>query len=225
MADRVWNAALTYLRLVGHHEYRNATELLDDVVQDEGLGAVNDAIAAVCRSLLDRVTFAPGTIDVNAAVDALAHEIVAVAQRHGEDEIDRQRALIVYLGSEGLPCLARTQVASWAPMELLGTLVACMLGLVGIVSEREDTTLTDVVSSITPPRTPTAALGTFGLAWRGEHGAEPFAGAIPKGYAPHITFLGDGTCSLRELFARVAYLRDERQVVTVPTTPQSLQST
>ncbi len=223
--DRVWNAALTYLRLVGHHEFSNATEVFDDVVEREGLGAVNDAVAEICRSLLDRVTFAPGTIDVNAAVDALAHEIVAVAQRSGDDEIARQRALIVYLGSEGLPCLARTQVASWAPMELLGTLVACMLGLVGVVSEREDLSLADIVGSIAPPLPPTAALGTFGLAWRGEHGAQPFAGAVPKGYAPHITFLGDGTCSLREVFARVAHLRNERHVIAVPTTEASLQST
>ncbi|HEX5095591.1 MAG TPA: hypothetical protein VFX21_06235, partial [Acidimicrobiia bacterium] len=51
-----------------------------------------------------------------------------------------------------------------------------------------------------------------GLAWRGNEGslAEPLAGVVPRGYTAHITFLGSGRCSLRSIFARVAYLRDAR---------------
>jgi hypothetical protein len=86
-----------------------------------------------------------------------------------------------------------------------------MIGLLGIVADDEHITLADVVAGIRLPGPPAMPEGTFTLAWRGANGAEPFAGAMPRGYTAHITFLGEEPCSLRSIFARVALLRDEQK--------------
>jgi hypothetical protein len=122
--------------------------------------------------------------------------------------LDRLRALIVFLGSEGLPCQARDDVASWSPEDRLHDSVACTVGLVGIVAGIEGATISETVDAITPPSPVVMPDGAFDLAWRGPGGAEPLAGFVPRGYTAHITFLGETTCSLRAIFARVANLRD-----------------
>lgn len=209
--------ALGYLRNIAREQYEQASDLLDDALRREGLGEMNGAMADVARSLLDRIEFSSGTIDVQAAVDALAQRVVEVAGSPRAGERERQRSLIVFLGSEGLPCAARTDVASWPPVDRLGALVTLAVGLAGAVAAMERRPLDELIGSVHPPAKPKAALGTFSLAWRGaDGGPAPLDGAVPRGYTAHITFLGSGTCSLRGIFARVAYLARPRPESTTP---------
>jgi hypothetical protein len=208
MGDRAWDATLAYLRLIGTHKVTDATELLTATIEREGIGAVNDALADVCRSLMDRVVFPAGTVDVHAIVDRVALRIIEVSRDEQPGALDRLRSLVVFLGSEGLPCAARDDVATWEPDDRLHDSIACVLGLVGIVAGIEGVTTAEAVARITPPSPMRAPDGAFGLAWRGPNGAEPFAGVVPRGYTAHITFLGEDTCSLRAIFARVAMLRN-----------------
>jgi hypothetical protein len=188
--------------------------LLDDAAAREGMGDVNGALADVGRALLDLVQFDAGTIDVQGVVEMLAKRALELAgTTHCGDE-SRLRALIVFLGSEGLPCAARSVVASWSPLDRRAALVALITGLTAWVAAERDTTFSAVVESLTPPAAPAVALGTFGLAWR--DGTSLFAGAVPAGATPRITFLGSGRCSLRAVFARVAYLRDVREGAETP---------
>jgi hypothetical protein len=207
-----WTCAVDYLQLLAAEQFETATDILERAIEAEGIGAMCEALSDVCRSLMDRVVFDPGTIDIHTVVERIAHRIVDVAQDTRPDALDHQRSLIVFLGSEGLPCAARADVATWTPIERLRALVACTVGLLGVVSDDERVEIADAVTTITPPATPEPALGTFGLAWRGEDSgiAEPFAGVVPHGYTAHFTFIGSGQCSLRAIFARVAYLRDMR---------------
>jgi hypothetical protein len=218
MSDRAWEMVLAYLRHIGRHDVGGATELLTATVEHEGIGAVNDALADVCRSLMDRVVFPAGTVDLHAVVDRVVLRIIELSGDEQPGALDRLRSLVVFLGSEGLPCAARDDVASWEPDDRLHDSIACMLGLVGIVAGIENATTADAVARITPPGPAVAPDGTFGLAWRGPNGAEPFAGVVPRGYTAHITFLGEQTCSLRAIFARVALLRDEPMLATTDAT-------
>jgi hypothetical protein len=217
MSGHTWDIALDYLRLIGTHDVAGATDLLSASVDGEGIGAVNDALADVCRSLMDRVIFPAGTVDIHAVVDRIALRVVELSHDEQPGALDRLRSLIVFLGSEGLPCAARDDVASWEPTERLYDSIACTLGLLGIVAGVEGKTTAEAVAGITPPRRAVAPEGTFGLAWRGPNGAEPFAGVVPRGYTAHITFVGEDTCSLRSIFARVAMLRDAPQLIEQPT--------
>ena len=45
----------------------------------DGIGAINDALADVCRSLMDRVIFPAGTIDIHAVVDRIALRVVELS--------------------------------------------------------------------------------------------------------------------------------------------------
>jgi hypothetical protein len=207
MSDRTWELMLNYLRRIGNHDVVGATELLTRTVEQEGIGAVNDALADVCRSLMDHVVFPAGTVDVHAIVDRVALRIIELSRDEQPGALDRLRSLVVFLGSEGLPCAARDDVAGWEPDDRLHDSIACMLGLVGIVAGVEGVTTADAVARIVPPGPVQAPEGTFGLAWRGPNGAQPFAGVVPRGYTAHITFVGEERCSLRAIFARVAMLR------------------
>src|SRR5262249_49383492 len=140
--------------------------------------------------------------------DQIALRTVEKSGDDRPDAVSRQRSLIVFLGSEGLPCAARADVAGWSAEERLRDSIACMIGLLAVVADDEGISFADVVASVTPPGAPGTAEGTFGLAWRGPNGAEPFAGVLPRGYTAHITFVGEEPCSLRAIFARVALLRD-----------------
>ena len=58
-----------YLRFLGARLFVAATDLLDAAIDRDGIGAMNDAVGDVCRSLMDRVLFPAGTIDVHGVVD------------------------------------------------------------------------------------------------------------------------------------------------------------
>ncbi|HET9729319.1 MAG TPA: hypothetical protein VFR41_07860 [Acidimicrobiia bacterium] len=208
MTEQAWDAVLHYLQLVGRSEIAGATDLLERVIDAEGIGGLNDALADVCRSLMDRIVFPPGTLDIHAVVDRIALRVTELSRNDTPGALDRQRSLIVYLGSEGLPCAARADVASWTPEERLHDLIACMVGLVGIVAGIEHTTVSEAAARISRPDAFETAEGMYALAWRGPSGSEPFAGVVPRGYTAHVTFLGANEHSLRAVFARVALLRD-----------------
>jgi hypothetical protein len=200
--DRVnsaWDDVLEYLRLLQERDVLRATDHLDEAIDRDGIGAISDALADVCRSLMDQIHFAPGTIDVHTVVDDIAMRIVATSRDTRRNALDRQRSLIVFLGSEGLPCMARDDVASWSADDRLHDLIACTIGLMAMVGDK--------VLVLDPPGPLRPAEGTFTLAWRGPNGPEPFAGAMPRGYTAHITFVGTASCSLRSVFGRVATLR------------------
>jgi hypothetical protein len=211
-----WSDVQEYLRLLGAQDFSAATDLLDAAIDRDGIGAINDAFADVCRSLMDRIVFPAGTVDIHTVVEHIALRIVDGARDASPHAIDMQRSLLVFLGSEGLPCAARDDVASWSSEERLRASIACTLGLIGVVTYDEDTSVADVVAHIVPPRAPQVPEGTFGLAWRGANVAEPFAGVVPHGYTANITFLGAEQCSLRSIFARVALLRDVPPVIEEP---------
>lgn len=212
VTSEAWTDVVEYLQRLGAHDYAGATDLLDAAIDTDGVGAINDALAQACRALMDRVLFPAGTIDVHAVVDRIALRIVDGMNDKRPEAIDRQRSLLVFVGSEGLPCVARADVASWDPTDRLHDLIACTLGLLGVVADDEDATVADVVALITPPAPARVPEGQFALAWRGPNGAEPFAGVVPRGYTAHITFLGAEPCSLRSIFARVAMPRELRSV-------------
>ena len=216
---------MEYLERLSARDLDGATDLLTRAIDDEGVGAMNDALAAVCQSLMDRVTFPAGTVDVHAVLEAIATRVVQVSQDNSRTALDQQRSLIVYLGSEGLPCAARADVATWPAIQRLRALVACTIGLVGVVSDDEGHSPYEVVSTLVPPQPAIAARGTFGLAYRGVAAAEPLAGVVPRGYTANITFLGEGSSSLRSIFARVALLRDTPVDVDEPERQVSESST
>ncbi len=211
--SEAWVDVVEYLWRLGARDYGGATDLLDAAIDRDGVGAINDALGDVCRALMDRVFFPAGTIDVHAVVDRIALRVVDGTSDKRPEAIDRQRSLLVFLGSEGVPCMARADVASWDPQDRLHDLIACTLGLLGVVAEDEQAAVAEVVAGITPPGPVHAPEGEFALAWRGPNGAEPFAGVVPRGYTAHITFLGSEPCSLRSIFGRVALLRDLRAPV------------
>ena len=208
MENEAWSDVANYLRRLGFGDYEGATDLLDAAIDRDGIGAMNDAFADACRSLMDRVVFPAGTVDIHTVVDHIALRICDTAGDNSPVALDRQRSLLVYLGSEGLPCAARDDVAQWSPEDRLRASIACTIGLIGVVMHDEGCTAAEVVATIAPPGPPVTPEGTFGLAWRGANVAEPFAGVVPHGYTAHITFIGTHECSLRAIFARVAMLRD-----------------
>jgi len=205
---------LEYLWRLGAHDFVGATDRLESAIDRDGIGEINDALAEACRSLMDRVLFPAGTVDVLAVVDRIAVRVTEASGDQRPEAVDRQRSLLVFLGSEGLPCAARNDVASWEAEERLHDSLACLIGLVGIVADDENALVSEVVASLRPPEPPRRTEGTFALAWRGPNGAEPLAGVMPRGYTAHITFLGAEPCSLRSIFARVAMLRDSPEITT-----------
>jgi hypothetical protein len=220
-----WNDVLEYLWRLGAHDLVGATDRLAEAIDRDGIGALNDAIAEACRSLMDRVLFPAGTIDVLAVVDTIATRVTDMSRDERPEAMDRLRSLLVFFGSEGLPCAARNDVASWSPEDRLHDSIASLIGLLGIVADDEQALVSEVVATIRAPEPPRRTDGTFALAWRGTNGAEPLAGVMPRGYTAHITFLGAEPCSLRSIFARVAMLRDVSPGITtdVTTTQQESQ--
>jgi hypothetical protein len=209
VAAGCWADAIAYLRAVAAREYTVAGNLLDDAAAREGMGDVNGALADVGRALLDFVELDAGTIDVLSVVESLAERALELAGTTHCDDTSRLRALIVFLGSEGLPCAARSEVASWSPLDRRAALVTFVTGIAAWVAGDRRSTLDAVIDALEPPASPAVALGTFGLTVRGSHNDPSlFLGALPAGCAPRITFLGAGRCSLRSIFARVAYLRE-----------------
>ena len=210
MEGPAFDAARAYLREVLAGSYARASAGLDQAIANEGLGAINGALADATRSLLDQIRYPSGTIDVLAEVDRIGHRIAEVTVIGPDDrertvEAERQKSLIVFCGSEGLPCAARTDVASWTPLDRLHSLARTVVGLAVVVSERTGVDRETVALELGIPGEPRAALGTFSLAWRDEFGQPSvLAGALPRGQTAHITFLGTGTTSLRSIFARVA---------------------
>jgi hypothetical protein len=212
-----WSVGLGFLRAIAARDYAGASALLDDASARDGIGEVNGALSDAGRALLDLVEFDAGTIDV---LDVVAHLAERAIELAGTTRVaaSHLRALIVFLGSEGLPCAARSEVTSWSPLDRRDALVTLVAGLAAWVALQRGCGLADLAASLTPP-TPRAvpALGTFGLAWRGTDGGPlPLQGIVPPGYAPHITFLGTSRCTLRSVFARVAYLRESRPGANVP---------
>jgi len=206
-----WDDALEYVRRLGTHELERATDLLDAAIDRDGIGALGDAFGAICTSLMDRVLFPAGTVDIHAVLDTIALRIIDTSHDAQPGALDRQRSLLVFLGSVGLQCAARDDVASWDATDRLHDLIACTIGLLVAVAEDEGAEVADIVAGIEPPRPQRAPEGTFALAWRGPNGAEPFASAVPRGYTAHITFLGSEPCSLRAIFGRVAMLRGDKR--------------
>jgi hypothetical protein len=205
---QAWADVVDYLWRLGDGDYEAATDLLDQAIDRDGIGAMNDAFADACRALMDRIVFPAGTVDIHTVVDHIALRICDTARDNTALALDRQRSLLVFLGSEGLPCAARDDVSQWSQEERLRASIACTIGLIGVVMHDEGRTPAEVVHTIEPPEPPVTPEGTFGLAWRGANVAEPFAGVVPHGYTAHITFIGTHECSLRAIFARVAMLRD-----------------
>lgn len=216
MTSDAWADVLEYLRRLGANDVFAATDLLDNAIDRDGIGSINDALADACRALMDRVIFPAGTVDIHAVVDTIALRIVDTSCDTRSEAVDRQRSLLVFLGSEGLPCAARNDVASWSAEDRLHDSIACVIGLVGIVANDAHTSVADAVAHIEPPGPTEIPEGTFGLAWRGPNGAQPFAGVVPRGYTAHVTFLGADQCSLRSIFARVAMLRDVKLPIEIP---------
>jgi hypothetical protein len=209
--DASWSIGVEFLRMVAARDYVGAGTLLDDASARDGIGEVNGALSDAGRALLDLVEFDAGTIDVLAVVESVALRALELAGTARCNDPAPLRALIVFLGSEGLPCAARSEVASWSPLDRRDALVTLVAGLAAYVARERGTDLADLVTTLTPPLEAPAAFGTFGLVWRGNDGA-PLAlhGALPAGYSARITFLGSQPCSLRSVFSRVAYLRDVR---------------
>src|SRR5262245_41315712 len=142
-----WSDVIDYLRFLGTELLVAATDLLDDAIDRHGIGAINEAVADVCRSLMERVTFDTGTVDIHRVVDQVAWRTVAASGDERPGALERQRSLIVFLGSEGLPCAARGDIASWLAEELLRNSIACMIGLLGVVSDDEQVSIADVVAT------------------------------------------------------------------------------
>jgi len=203
-----WPDAIAFLRAVAARDYAVAGNLLDDAAAREGMGDVNGALADVGRALLDLVEFDAGTVDVLTVVETLAERALELAGTTHCDDASHLRALIVFLGSEGLPCAARSEVASWSPLDRRSALVTFVTGISAWVARDRNSTIDAVIDTLAPPVRAAAAIGTFGLAVRAADGPSPFLGALPAGCAPRITFLGGSRCSLRSIFARVAYLRE-----------------
>ena len=149
--DVAWAAAVDYVRKLANHEYEAATDCLETAIATEGIGALCNALGDACRSLMDRVTFEAGTIDVHTVVEQIAQQVVTVAGDTRPDALDHQRSLIVFLGSEGLPCAARADVATWTPIERLRALVACTIGLLGIAGDADGTEIVDLVGTLAKP--------------------------------------------------------------------------
>jgi hypothetical protein len=204
-----WTDAIAFLRAVAARNYMVAGNLLDDAAAREGMGDVNGALADVGRALLDLVEFDPGTVDVLSVVETLAERALELAGTTHCEDASRLRALIVFLGSEGLQCAARTEVASWSPLDRRAALVTFVTGIGAWIARDRCSSFEAIIDALEPPVRAVAALGTFGLSVRSANdGPSLFLGALPAGCAPRITFLGGGRCSLRSIFARVAYLRE-----------------
>jgi hypothetical protein len=210
-AGASWSIGVEFLRAVAARDYVGAGTLLDDASARDGIGEVNGALSDAGRALLDLVEFEAGTIDVHAVVETLAQRALELAGTTRCNDPAPLRALIVFLGSEGLPCAARSEVASWSPLDRRDALVTLVAGLAALVASERGTDLADLTDALAPPVVPAPAFGTFGLVWRGTDGELlPLHGALPTGYSARVTFLGSRRCSLRSVFARVAFLRDAR---------------
>jgi hypothetical protein len=209
--------AIGFLRAIASRDYAAAATQLDDDCAREGIGDINGALSEVGRALLDYVEFGAGTVDVRDTVYTLAERALELAGATHCRDLDLLAALIVYLGSEGLPCAARSMVASLSPLDRRDALVTLVTGLAAHLARTRNESFGDLVDGLEPPAAPAPAFGTFGLAWRGDDGSPaPLSGAIPPGYTARITFLGEGRCTLRSVFARVAYLREPRNGATEP---------
>ncbi len=215
MTSEAWTDVLGYLGRLGAHDVILATERLDRAIDRDGIDAINDALGDACRSAMDRVVFPAGTVDIHAVVDTIALRIVETSGDTRLIAVDQQRSLLVFLGTLGLPCAARNDVASWSAEDRLHDSIACLIGLIGIAASDAHTSIADAVARIAPPEPVQIPEGTFGLAWRGPNGSEPFAGVVPRGYTAHITFRGAEQCSLRSIFAGVALLRDAKLPIEV----------
>ena len=216
-ADASWSIGVEFLRAVAARDYVGAGTLLDDASARDGIGEANGALSDAGRALLDMVEFDAGTIDVQAVVETLAQRALELAGTTRCNDSAALRALIVFLGSEGLPCSARSEVASWSPLDRRDALVTLVAGLAAYVAQERGIDLAQLAATLAPPVVPAPAFGTFGLVWRGTDGA-PLAlhGALPPGYSARITFLGSQRCSLRSVFARVAFLQDVRPGAVAP---------
>src|SRR5690242_5132830 len=137
---QAWDDVVAYLRLVGSGEIEDATDLLDSAIDRDGIGAINDAFADVCRALMDRIVFPAGTVDIHTVVDHIALRVCDTARDNTAIALDRQRSLLVFLGSEGLPCAARDDVAHWSSEDRLRASIACTIGLIGVVMHDEGRT-------------------------------------------------------------------------------------
>jgi hypothetical protein len=206
MSDTAWNETTRYLRLLGAGNYETATDLLVAAIDSEGEGAVVDALADCCRALMQRITYSAGVVDVRAAVADVADRVVMAVVDTRADAIDDIQTLLVFLGSEGLPCRARTVVASWTSTDRVRNLVACAIGLVATVANEERRSRAAVAEEITRPGPPKPARGTFDLAGLSVQSA---------GVAARVAFVAEEPASLRAILARVALLRyttDDREV-------------
>ena len=199
MPDPAWNDTLVYLRLLDAAEYEIATDLLANAMDRDGEGAVADALIDCCRALMEHVVYKAGIVDVRGAVHNVATRIADITANTRLETVEELRTLLVFLGSEGLPCAARTAVMNWRPQQRLCNLVSCTVGLAEMVAHDEGRSVADLVAQIDRPGPPQPAEGTFGLAWRAENSATETA---------HIAFVAEMPSSLRAILARVALLRD-----------------
>jgi hypothetical protein len=151
-----------------------------------------------------------GTVDIHAVVDRIALRVVELSHDEQPGALDRLRSLIVFLGSEGLPCAARDDVASWEPTERLHDSIACTLGLLGIVAGVEGKTTAEAVAGITPPRRAVAPEGTFGLAWRGPERRRALRRSVCRAGTPRTSPLSARTrarCARSSLASRCCATR------------------
>jgi hypothetical protein len=143
---------------------------------------------------MERVMFDAGTVDVHRVVDQVASRTVAASGDQRPGALDRQRSLLAFYGSEGPSSAAHGDIASWSAEELLRNSIACMIGLLSVVSDDQQVSIADVVATIEPPR--------------------------PAG-TPEGTLVGEDRCSLRAILAPVAHSRDVAVPVSSQSTPSS----
>lgn len=185
-----------YLADVAAGNHAVARDRMSELVEREGLGAVNGALGDACRNLLDRLPVGPGSVDVRTEVHRIATRVVELA---GVTEalVPRLRALIVFLESGDLPSAARTEVASWLPVDRTDALVRLTVGLAAMALPGPAVALGTVLTDAALAAPPEAEVptGRFGLA---ANSGDPLD--------PRIVFVADTTCTLRGIFARVARL-------------------
>jgi hypothetical protein len=204
-----------YLGCVVGSRPQVARDRLSELIEREGLGEVNGAMADTALALLDRVRFAPGAIVVQDAIEASAKRVVELVGVP-DAAVPRLASLIVYLGSSDLASAARADVASWTPLDRLDMLVTLSAGLAATVAEQDSAPLAHVVKTATGVAHLLAtgaahierAQGSFGLTRRDPSKPSLLDGSSLTYDDVTVVFNAEEPCSLPGIFRRVAALKD-----------------
>jgi hypothetical protein len=203
-----------YLACVVGSRPQVARDRLSELIEREGLGEVNGALAETALALLDRVRFDAGAIVVQEAIEAAAKRVVELVGVP-DAVVPRLASLIVYLGSHDLASAARADVASWTPLDRLDMLVTLSAGLAATVAEQDSATLAHVVKTATGVAHLLAtgaaeierAKGNFGLTRRDPSKPSALDGSSLTYDDVTVVFNAEAPCSLPGIFLRVAALK------------------